>query len=85
MRGAEISRRGVEEHRRMESKKDAGWRKGGRERCVSLDNVAEMMKKKRDELEGEEMTGKIYLEKVRRHKACRKKRKVRRKKSWPRC
>lgn len=56
----------------------------GRERYVSLDNVAEMMKK-REELEGEEMTGKIYLEKVRRHKACRKKRKVRRKESWPRC
>lgn len=73
----------------MENKKDAGWRKGGksreRERYVSLDNVAEMMKKKKEELEGEEMTGKIYLEKVRRHKACRKKRKVRRKESWPRC
>lgn len=65
----------------------AGGKEGrvGREIYVRLDNVAEMMKRKREELEGEEMTGKIYLEKVRRYKAHRKKGKVRRKESWPRC
>lgn len=65
----------------------AGGKEGrvGRDIYVSLDNVVEMMKKKREEFEGEEMTGKIYLEKIRRHKACWKKRKVRRKESWPRC
>lgn len=53
----------------------AGGKEGrvGRERYVSLDNVAEMMKKKREELEGEEMTGKIYLEKVRRQSLPEKK------------
>lgn len=71
----------------MENKKDAGWRKGGKSREREICQFRQCSGDDEEEKgrEGEEMTGKIYLEKVRRHKACRKKRKVKRKESWPRC